>query len=76
MRSFSKDEIEKKLIELGGEQVGTLIKSEEWTAEILKEREARIGKFILNAVILKIEIGEEYKKEFLEKFRIKFSRVG
>jgi len=36
----------------------------------------KIGKIYLKALTLKVEIGEEFKKEFLEKFRIKFSRGG
>ncbi len=76
MRSFSRNEIEKKLIELGGILKDRIIKSEKWTVEILEEKEAQIGKINLNAVVLNIEICEENKKEFLENFRIKFSRGG
>ena len=76
MRSFSRSEIEKKFIELGGKVEGKTIKSEKWTAEILEERKVLIGKLILNAVLIKIEICEKNKKEFLGRFRVKFSRGG
>jgi len=63
-------------MELGGISEGKTIKSEKWTAEILEEREVQIGRLRLNAVLVKIEVCEENIKEFLETFRVKFSRGG
>jgi hypothetical protein len=76
MRSFSRKEIEDKLVELGGIVKENTIVSQGWKVTILEEKEVKFGKISLNSILLEINIFKDIEKDFMNKFRIKFSRGG
>jgi hypothetical protein len=76
MRSFSRKEIEDGLIELGGIVKEDTIISQGWEIIILEEKKVKFGKISLNSILLEINISKDIERDFMHKFRIKFSRGG
>lgn len=76
MRSFSRKEIEDKLVELGGIVKEDTIVSQGWEVTILEEKKVKFGKISLKSILLEINISKDIEEDFMHKFRIKFSRGG
>lgn len=76
MRSFSRKEIEDKLVELGGIVKEDTIVSQGWEVTILEEKKVKFGKISLKSILLEINVSKDIEKDFMHKFRIKFSRGG